>query len=94
MTDLVIAPTTTPTATFPDFKCHGCPDMLTGDQCAACPPTPEPVETTLPTDVTAWWEFIEITSDTRCPDCDGEGRINGRRCPTCKGWGVKNGGVL
>jgi len=39
------------------------------------------------TNATFWMRYLDIVEDTRCPKCEGAGRVSGRPCPVCKGRG-------
>jgi len=36
---------------------------------------------------TDWMQYLDVVEDTRCPRCEGAGRVGGRPCPVCKGRG-------
>lgn len=36
---------------------------------------------------TDWGQYLDVIEDTRCPRCEGAGRVSGRPCPVCKGRG-------
>ncbi len=48
----------------------------------AIPETPTPEN---------WHSFIDISPNTRCPSCEGAGRVDRQRCPTCGGQGEIGG---
>ncbi len=38
-----------------------------------------------------WHSFIGLAPNTRCPDCEGAGRVGRHRCRTCGGQGEIGG---
>lgn len=38
-----------------------------------------------------WQDFIYLAPNTRCPTCEGAGRVDRQRCRTCGGQGEIGG---